>query len=87
MENSFNENKQSFLDLDRTLQDIEVMRVFGGGWRGKQEMLLRVLYNNQKRIITTVHEDTWQDELKTLILRTRIKYRDLKLSRICDENI
>lgn len=81
----FGKNKQYFMNLDRGIKDIEIIRVFGGGWRdGKQEMLLRVVYRGGKRLFTTVHEGTYSDELTKSIYETRTMFREQKLERILD---
>ena len=61
------------------------MDTFGNRWGGSAtEMLLRIIYKGEKRLITTVREDSWEEELSQLIYKTRAHFRQHKLERILD---
>jgi len=78
--------KDKLMKRETSLIDIEVMSVFGGGgWRGgDQQMMLRLVYKGEKRIITTVHENKVYDKLEELLFKTRKYFRANKLERILD---
>lgn len=85
MEHEFLNKKPYFMSIDKSILDIEIIGVFGGGWRGgSQEMILRIIYKGGKRLFTTVHASTFKDELSQLIYKTRTMYREQKLERILD---
>ena len=85
IEEEFISIKENLLKRESSLLDIEVMNVFGGGWRGgEQQMMVRLIYKGEKRIITTVYENNVSDKLYELIYKTRKHFRAHKLERILD---
>jgi len=47
-------------------------------------MMIRIVYVGEKRIITTVHEDTFEDEITLIVNKTRNYFRQKKLERVLD---
>jgi hypothetical protein len=87
MEEDFKNKKKDILKNDNSIVDIEIMGVFGNRWGGKpenQEMMLRIVYKGEKRIIKTVKFHNWYDDLTTTIYETRKYFRTHKLERILD---
>jgi len=82
IEQDFIKHKKEIMNFDRSIRDIEIIEKFG--WRGCQEMILRIVYKGGKRLITTVHENTFKDELSQSIFNTRKFFREEKLERILD---
>jgi len=88
MEQEFLSKVDQFLKLDAGLVDIQVMGSFGNRWgKSKGELIVRLLYKGEKRIITTLHEDTYEEEIRELILKTRSYFRSEKLERILDGDL
>jgi len=86
MEQDFYQRKKDIMKSDNSIVDIEVMGVFGS-WCSKpdnEEMMLRIIYKGEKRLIKTVKANGWYDDLLTTIYKTRKYFRTHKLERILE---
>jgi len=90
MEQDFYQRKKDIMKSDNSIVDIEVMGVFGNRWGGNsdnEEMMLRIIYKGEKRLIKTVKANGWYDDLLTTIYKTRKYFRTHKLERILDGEV
>lgn len=89
MKTEFENKKQTFYNLDKSIVDIQIMGEYGNRWNsgGPTEMILRIVYKGNKRLITTIHQHIFENELRELIGKTRAYFRQHKLERILDGDV